>query len=38
MGKNNLLNSTTGLTVVGGGSRATSKLLCDSNNSIIHRY
>ena len=33
--KNNLLNSTTGLTVVGGGSRATSKLLCDGNNSII---
>lgn len=35
MGKNNLLNSTTGLTVVGWGSRATSKLLCDGNNSII---
>lgn len=35
MGKNNLLNSTIGLTVAGGGSRATSKLLCDDNNSII---
>lgn len=36
MGKYNLLNSGNSLVeLCGGGSRATSKLLCDGNNSII---